>query len=313
MGGTVQSISFHENNVSWVEVEVGASQSATVKKAIESPLPVSINFDNLHKSASAVQIANHLRSLADSHHLGGGETRFLLSARFALVKKILVDQEIPESLYSELARNELNYVFSASTDDYLIYQPQYSREQDALREILTVALRKDLYSFFEEVAREADFTLEKINLNCFTVDNLYHRFFPNLIGQTLLVNFAERGLEIVISDQRDFLDFRFKPYSRSLQTIDQFDQNEVVSIFYNMLAELQQPGRLDAPLYSISQVYLFGSFFKSEWLEQFQDNCNLPLRVLNPTDTAEWQIIVDDTNLNTAGTCRFVEALSNIF
>ena len=160
---------------------------------------------------------------------------------------------------------------------------------------------------------EANLPLNHIGFNCFSIDELYRRFFPSLIGQTLLVNFTERGYEMIVSDEKNFLSFGFKPYSKSLKSIDQLDEKEIFSMFNVKLEELQRPEAIDQPRYSVSQIYLFGSYFKAHWLEKLQNQCSIPLRILNPTDTTEWQIISEDQNFNSLEAYRYVEALSNIF
>ena len=72
---------------------------------------------------------------------------------------------------------------------------------------------------------------------------------------------------------------------------------------------LRAPG---LPVYSISQVFLFGSYFKAHWLENLQSQSGLTLKILNPTDTTEWQILSEDNGFDSPA-YRFVEPLSNIF
>jgi hypothetical protein len=118
---------------------------------------------------------------------------------------------------------------------------------------------------------------------------------------------------MVISDENNFLNYNFKPYSKSLQSIEQLDENEVISTFATTLEDLQRPGPLEMPVFSISQIFLFGNYFKTQWLESLQKRSRLTLKILNPTATTEWQIISEDTNFTPQNAYRFVEPLSNIF
>ena len=61
------------------------------------------------------------------------------------------------------------------------------------------------------------------------MDDLFKKFFPDQIGQSLLVNFTERGYELIICDNKNFLNFLYKPYSKSLQSIEQLDDEELGS------------------------------------------------------------------------------------
>lgn len=313
MGETLSSICFQENNVSWVQVEVNPGQSVVVKKAVESPLPFIINYDNIQKPTTALQIANHLNSLALSHELSPQNVRFVLSARFALVKKIRVDHAIPESEYIGVTKAELRQLLTGKLDEYLVYPPQYLRENGASRELLSVSLRKEVFQFVQQIEAEANLSATKINLNCFTIDNFYRRFFPNLRGQALLVNFTERGFELILSDELRFLNFSFKPYSKSLQNIDQLDEQEILASFSAVVDDLQHPEILEMPLYAISHIFLFGNYLKLSWLNSLKEQFRIPVRILDPAQSTEWHIQVDDENFRSLGSHRFIEPLSNIF
>lgn len=313
MGDLINSICFHENSLSLIQVTVNSGQSVTVKRVVESPLPFIINYDNIQKMTTALPIANHLRSLADANELNMQNVRFLLSAKFGIIKKIQIDPYIPKKAYPQIVKNELKYVLTAAIDEYMIYQPEYIREHNAIREILVVAIRKELLDFIQQIGVEAKFSLTQINLNCFSIDELFRRFFPNLIGQTLLINFTERGYEIIISDEKNFINFNFCPYSKALQSIDHLDENDIISAFSSLVKTIQHPAAAETPLYAVSQIFLFGSHFRHDWLDKLQSQSTIPLRILNPIDTTEWHIISEDRNFDSIGAYRYVEPLSSIF
>ncbi|NIU01684.1 MAG: hypothetical protein GWN01_12450, partial [Nitrosopumilaceae archaeon] len=96
--------------MSWVQAEVESGQSIGIKKVVESPLPFVINYDNIQKSTTALRIANHLNSLADTNELTTDKLRFVLSTKFGITKKITLDETIAPNLYSEIVKNELSYI-----------------------------------------------------------------------------------------------------------------------------------------------------------------------------------------------------------
>ena len=104
MGEIVNSISFQQNTLCWVQVELNAGQSITIQRVVESPLPFVINYDNVQKPTTAVRIANHLNSLIDRNDLGSQHVRFLLSARLGLVRKVLVDHYLPQEMYDYIEK-----------------------------------------------------------------------------------------------------------------------------------------------------------------------------------------------------------------
>ncbi|RMF61633.1 MAG: hypothetical protein D6748_01205 [Calditrichaeota bacterium] len=313
MSETINSIAFQDNYISWVQAEVTGGQSVSIKRVAEGPLPFILNYDNLQKTTTALQIANQLKGMAEKAEFSSENVRFLLSARMGFVKKVLVDQFIPENQYLSLIKAELNYILTSPVEEFIVYQPDYERELSGMKELLAVAIRKQIYEFTRQIAREAGFQLSQMNLNCFAIDEIFRKFFPNVIGQTLLVNFTERGLEFILSDEKNFLNFTFKPYTRSMLPIDQLNTADVFSVFEKALQDFQKMAEEDSSAYSITQVFLFGYYFKSDWLGTLRDKCQLPLRVFNPLESTEWQVLSEDENLDVTNAYRFVEPLSNIF
>lgn len=313
MGDIINSICFRENNISWVLAEINSGQSITVKKVVESPLPFIINYDNLQKSTTALQIANHIKSLAAVNELNFQNVRFLLSAKFAMIKKIRVDQYLSQSKLSEVVKAELSHVLTDDIKHYFIYEPDYLRENESYKELLAVIIRKDFFNFIQQIGKEAGLLVAKVNLNCFSLDEIYRRFYPNLMGQALLVNFSEKGFEFVISDETNFLNYIFKPYSKSLQSINQLDEREILSNFTSLVDSIQHPDTVDLPLYSFSHIFLFGNNFKTHWLDNLMQQFSIPVKCFDPTGASEWQVIAEDDNFTASGAYRFLEPLSNIF
>lgn len=315
MAEIIQSISFQENKVSWVQ----ASRNSTkinISRTTESLLPFIINYDNIQKPGTSLQIANLLNTLASNHDLSApnalDNVRFLLSARFMIIKKVLLDASISKDQAKEFVKAEYSQILTEPCDDYIIYLPEHSRETGKLIEILTVALKKSLFNFFEKIADEAKLSLSQMSVNCFTVHDLFIKFFPDHIGQSLLANFTERGFELSICDEKHLLDFTFRPYSKSLQSIEHLDDEEIISVFGSVLNDIQSPGSLDRSLYSISNIYFYGNYFKPEWLEALEAQVNTPVQMLDPMQTKGWRIIADDPSFNPDQAFRLVEPFSNL-
>jgi len=311
MSEKINSISFQDNRVSWLNAELG-DHTITVNRAIESLLPLVINLENIQQATAPTQMANHLRTLASSHDISIENIRFVLPSKFLLVKRILVDQYVTNENFREIVMDEMSQILSESSDNYYIYTPEFQSTNENYREIISVAFKKQILQFFQDIASKADITPDQILVNCFTVDSLFRKFFPDQIGQSLLANFSERGYEIVISDEKNFLTTIFKPYSKSLMSIEQLDDEEILSMFDSIIEEIQIPGSIGNPIYSISQIYLYGSYFKPQWLDMLRSQFSIPVHTLNPMDTREWRLITNDPAFNPDEAYRFVEPLSTL-
>jgi hypothetical protein len=152
-----------------------------------------------------------------------------------------------------------------------------------------------------------------MSINCFTIDDLFKKFFPDQIGQSLLVNFTERGYELIICDNKNFLNFLYKPYSNSLQSIEQLGDEEILSIFDSVLDEIQTPNKIDNPLYSISQIFVYGNYLKAQWLEILDSQFSIPVQMFNPMNNKIWRVIAEDPSFDPKNAYRFIEPFSNLF
>lgn len=311
MPQTIQSISFQENKISLVQAEVD-DHNITIQKAQNSSLPLGINLRNVENPELVAATSNHFISLTEELGLNTEHVRFLLPANFLLIKKVFVDSSVPEEKYGDFVKGEISQVLTHSTEDYLIYMPEYHNENNDLKELLVVVFKKAFRNFFLQVAEKANFHLENISVSCFTVDELFRKFFTNQMGKHLLVNFSEYGYHLIISDEKKFLNTLFKPYSKALQKVNRLNDEEILNSFDTMLKEIQSPAPLDQPLHSISQIFLFGSYFKEHWLEPIQSRSAIPAQLLNPVETSEWRIVLQQDVISPADAYRYVEPLSNL-
>jgi len=312
MSQTIQSFCFQENQISWIQAEVD-NHNITIQKAKESPLPLEITLNNINLPDTVNTIANHLNSLTGSKSPNPENVRFLLTGKFMMIKKVLVDNTIPEAKYGDFVKGEINQILTNSSDENMIYLPEYSVTRDNLKEILVVVFKKDILNFFKGIAKAAHLRLSQISVNCFSIDELYRKFYVDQIGQSLLVNFSERGFEFVISDEKNFLNFSYKPYSKTLQSITKLKDEDVLNAFTNVLEDIQSPNLIDNAIYSISKIFLFGNYFNINWLDNLQSQLDIPIQTLNPTESNNWRIIFNENSFNQAEAYRYVEPLSNLF
>jgi len=308
----IQSISFQENRVNWLQAKLNG-QKIEVQRAIDSLLPLAINYENVNKTTTAIEIANHLKSLVKSHDLEIGSSIFTIPGSYVFIKKIKVDEAISEDNYQEIAEYELGQQLGESLKDFFLYYPDYRNHKDSTIEILAIAFRQELFNLFQKVAEEAGLSLEQINVNCFTLDEFHRQLYPGEIGNTLLVNFTNRGFELTVVDEKRFQDYFFIPYSKSLQSIEQLDDENILSIFDSVLEEVQKNAPGSRPRYSISRIYVFGAYANPAWIDLLRSQTNIPIQLFDPLKSSERQVIVLEQGFNTSEAFRFVEPLSNLF
>jgi Tfp pilus assembly PilM family ATPase len=312
MSQTIQSFCFQEKQISYIQAKID-DHNITIEKAKESLLPLEITLDNINLPDTVDKISHHLNSLTGSEDSLPKNVRFLLTGKFMLIKKVLVDNAVPEAKYGEFVKGEMNQVLTNSIDEYLMYLPEYSVTRNGYKEILVVVFKQEILNFFKRIAEAAHLRLSQISVNCFSIDDLYRKLYADQTGQSLLVNFSERGFELIISNEKNFLNFSFKPYSSKLEPITQLVEEDVLNSLISALKDIQSPILVDKPIYSISTIFLFGNYFKPEWLESLQSKLDVPVQILNPTESNEWRINYAETSFDQSEAYRYVEPISNLF
>ncbi|NOX36694.1 MAG: hypothetical protein GXO78_04075 [Calditrichaeota bacterium] len=311
MAESIQSICIQDNNLTWIQGRAEGNQ-LIIEKVLESALPVPIQYDQLDKKAAPLQIANHLNYLAKANELTLDVARLTIPTKFGLIRKVMVDEAIPQGSYAQIARGELSYVLTSPAEDYYIYLPPYERPADPLKEILSVAVRKNLFQFFKKIADEAHFKIDVLTLNAFPIDHMYRELFGDQIGQVLLVNFTEYGFEYVLSDEKDFIHAGFFPFSSQLQSIQEVNEEEILAAFESMLGDFKNLGGEEDTWYAASQILVFGYFFQNNWLDQLEARAGVPVKILNPLESSRWEIDVQTQELDVYNAHRFIEPFANL-
>ncbi|RMG67645.1 MAG: hypothetical protein D6715_04290 [Calditrichaeota bacterium] len=307
----VHSFCFQENKVTWLYAE-RHNRVLTVRRAEESLLPIMINAENLERSATAIQVANHLTTLAREYDLQVRQGLFLLSPKFALVRPVVVDKSLPSQLQPDYPRQEMLQTLTLPEDEYLIYVPQYERENNGYLLKLAIALNIQLYRFFQRVVEESGWQVNHIGLSSFALDALYRATYPDLTGQSLLVNFTERGYELTLVDENGFLDVFYRPYSRNIESIERLEEEAILSNFDAMLEDIQRPEPLVHPKYNIAHILVFGSYFRPEWKDMLISQTTIPIQIFDLSQLGNWQLVFDDPDLSAETAFRFIEPIAQI-
>ena len=239
--------------------------------------------------------------------------RFTIPGRFTIIKKIQVDEAIPADNYPEIVSYQFEKSWKESPDNYRIYLPRYNRQKNGYNEILALAVRKEVLSFFEEVAREANLELESLTPACFTVDEFFRTLHPSFDDEVLLLGWQRRGYDAVISDSQEFVDYQFRPYNSNLDAIEQVDDEEILSRFDALVEDLRQPTSIDKPLHEFSAIYIYGYHFQAEWLDFVRAQVQIPVHLFNLNESDIYHLAAESQEISSDRIYQIIEPVSNIF
>lgn len=308
----INSLSFQEDFVLWTEIDV-EERTIHIKRAVSESLPLTIDQQSISQPIAIKQVANHLDAIAQKNQLTAGRVRFTIPGRFAVIKKIQVDEAIPAGHYPEIVSYQLEKTWKESPDNYQLYLPEYHRQKNGYTEILALAVRKEVLNFFEEAARQAHLELESLTPACFTVDEFFRTLHPSFDDEVLLLGWQRRGYDIIISDSQEFVDYQFRPYNANFSAIEQIDDEEILSRFDALIEDLRQPATFDKPLHEFSAIYIYGFHFQPEWLDFVRAQVQIPVYLFNLNESDIYHLAAESQEISSDRIYQIIEPVSNIF
>ena len=167
----VNSISLWEDSLIWTEVSRDDTTIEVIKAVWES-LPILINHKTIQQKTTTGKLTSFLKELIKKHNLKKEKVSITLPGRFAIIKKINIENSIPESNYHDLVLYEFEKIWEESNKNYNIYLPNTAQSGNTEKEVLALAVRKNAYNFLTDLFSQSEIELEHISISCFTIDML---------------------------------------------------------------------------------------------------------------------------------------------
>ncbi|GAB4370284.1 MAG: hypothetical protein Kow0042_12450 [Calditrichia bacterium] len=311
MNRDISSISLQEDFLLWVDVAV-RNGLWELRRALSESLPVSINQQTYREPTTARQIAKQLSELLQKSELDSPSVRLTLPGRFFLVKKVKVPAAISPSDYQDFVAFEFEKIWNEDRNNYHVYLPEFSRQNGHIKEILALAIRKEVLGFIEEIAQMANLNPEIITPAYFTVEEFFRKTHPDLTGLNLLLGWQRHGYDIIISDEHNFVSYQFRPYNTNFDDIDKLEEEELISGFEAVVEEIQHPPILDKNVYSVQGIYLYGFHFKPSWMALLKAQVPISLQLFNLDEVTSLKLQPAGEHIKTDQIHQFIEPISNV-
>jgi hypothetical protein len=307
----INSIAFQEDFLTWVEMS-SEDHDISIKKVVTESLPVSIDHQSLNQTVSTHLIATRLNEIAQQHKLTSEKLSVSIPGKFTNIRRIAVDEGMPVENLKDFVSYEFEKILDGDAKSYQLYMPDYSRERNGHREILGVAIRKEVLAFFENISSDAQIEFEIITPACFTIDEFFRTLHPEIAGEVVLMGWQRRGFDLIIADSDNFLNYQFKPYTRNLDSIEQID-NVIIEEFNSVIQEIKHSHVLDKKMHDISEVYLFGFHFNSEWVDELKSTVQIPLHIFNLDQFRDYRFKIESPDISFEKTFQIIEPVSMVF
>ena len=308
----INSVSIWEDALIWTQLSKDDT-SIGIKRAVWETLPILINHQTIQDNNAIEQISSYLREFIKNHQFSKDNVLLNIPGRFAIIKYITLETNIPEKNFSDQVIYEFEKFWEESHSNYDIYLPNLGKSVDPEKQILAIAIRKNVLEFFKNIFKTAEIELESITTSCLSMDELFKNIFPNSSGQILLLGWQRRGFDAIIIDNQQFSNYLYRPYTTKLDPIEKVDEFELANGFSNLLYNLQHPSVLEMPIYEIQTIYNYGYFFKTEWLDFMRSRVQVPINLFNLDASTNFKLSLETEQLIPDQIFKIIEPISNLF
>ena len=300
------SLSLREDSLIWTEYNK-TGNNIHVERAVFETLPVFINHQTIQQKLTATKIINFLKGIAKKNNLLTNNLHLTIPGRFSLIRKMTIDPAIPKQNREEAVTFEFEKLWEEPSQNYHIYLP----EESAGEKVITVAIRKSVLNFFNQIFEEAQLSVSVISSSCFTVQELATQFYPNSSGQSLLLGWQRRGFDAIVTENQSFHSYLFKNYNSKLSPVESVSEFDLANSFSNLLFDLQHPKILSKPLLDIQTIYNFGHYFKPEWLDFMRSRVQIPINLYNIDASSLVTVTTNESDIPPEQIYKYIEPLSN--
>ncbi len=308
MSENISSLSILEDRIVWIQGSVLPDQIA-IEQFVETELPFQLSKENIARTTSTIQIANQLSYLAKANKLDTQNVRVSIPARFGIVKRVWVDDAIPEEQWRAFAQSQIAAELIAPLDEYVFYLSKEKHTVENHSELLVVLFPREMQAFFKKIAAESQIRFSHLIFAPFGVEELFRQLYGNLLGTSQLINVTARGLETTFMNETHFLQSIFYPFPQEESTEDQFVKTVELCLSDVMKREELGGGGIG----DVTGIFLYGYHFQPEWQERLQEIAKVPAQVISFSENAALQINPGTTDFPVDQAFQYLDALGNLF
>ncbi len=308
MSETIGSLAFLDDRIVWVQGSLIPGQ-IVIDRFVEAELPVSLSPDTISRATSTIQLANQLSYIAKANNLETDGIRVAIPARMGLIKRVWVDETIPEAQRKTFAKNQVAAELLSPLDDYVFYMSDQKQTANGHVELVTVLFRRELQAFFKKIAAESQLHFSRLVLNVFGIEELFREMYGNLLGTSQLINVTATGIESTLITETHFLLSIFYPFSSEGVSEDQF-----FKAFEMANSDIVKRNELGSSNFGeVTGIFIYGYHFQPEWVNRVKEIAKVPVQVLNFSENTNLQVNPGETDFPAENSFQYLDALGNFF
>ncbi len=257
-----------------------------------------------------IRLANLILNHCESLQIHPNSVSISIESNLCLTKRIEIPHDFKTKNEAEHIHWDLGNSVISSLDNYVYLKTNTCYDYQKFKEILVIALRKDIIDFFQSFADFAKIKLKNMSTNQLAAEvcvnnivndsseklNLVHRITSNrlesicLLNGSLFMSKYEKLKPGVLSSNDEILLEKISGYTKFVENY--FEQSE----------NTQR---------NIDHIYIYGSELNENFISHLNKNISTPLAILNPIKNVKLSQELSDSlnNNNNNNLSGFVECI----
>lgn len=276
-----------ENNVKLIEVESSAAHQFRINKIIQTKLNTPLNAETIYNENRITEIGNELQQIVKSNNLHTQYAIFTLGSHFALIKKMLYDEDLSERDLIDQVDWEVKEFSYSPEDDYIVdfhkLKPTNRRQGN---ELLVISVREKVIHCLRKLFSIAKIRVRVIDLDIFAALRAVEVNYDLRVGDlSALVEINSNGLLFTILEDNEYFTSQEVAPNKlglNLSSLESSDEEEIAKLISKELRRIILDSKLGENIEGLSRIFLYGDMVKDDILESLQNSYNVRIDRANP-------------------------------
>lgn len=255
-----------------------------------------------------IRLANLILNHCESLQIQPFAASISIESNLCMTKRI----EIPQSFKDKNEIDHINWDLSkgviSSLDEYVYLKTNTCFNHQNFREILVIALRKNILDFFKSLFDFAKIKLSNISANQLAAEVCLKNIVDGQMGNiNLLHRITSNRLEsICLLNGNLYMSNYEKLKSVTSRSLNEILLEKITSYTKYVENYFEQS---DEPEKNIDQLYIYGTELKENLTSLLNKNISIPLSILNPTKNVTLSSDLSDSLNDYNNLSGFVECI----
>jgi Tfp pilus assembly PilM family ATPase len=230
-----------------------------------------------------VRLANLLLNKFDSLNLQPSVVSFSIESNLSLVKRVEIPNGLDEKEEARHIEWDLANSFISSIENYVYLKTNNFFDRSTHKEVVVIALRKDIIDFFKKFVDFAKIKLNNLSTNNLATELCYQNHSDNKKEDiSLLFRLNDDRLEsMCVLDQKLFS----SEYEKIKPSSSRSKEEVMLEKITNYIKKMESYfGQMPDSKNNIEGIHLFGYDMRESFVSLLSKNISTKIEVLNPLD-----------------------------